>query len=90
MPTKNVIKLDWKVLAVIVGLAVQVGAIGAFYGKTTTRLDAIDKQLAKIEKQVEGGTNQRYREPDAERDFRLRDERLKALADRVDKLEKDM
>ncbi len=84
--TKNGTKINWKI-SVIVFLAMQIGAVGAFYGKTTARLDSIDKQLAKIEKQLEGGTNQRYREPDAERDFKLRDAMIEALADRVEKLE---
>ena len=89
MTIKNGFKVDWKVLAVVIGLAVQVGAVGAFYGKTTTRLDSIDERLEKIEGRVEGGTNDRYRGENAERDFRLRDERINRLEDRVNEIEKD-
>lgn len=89
MTTKNGIRVDWKILAVVIGLAVQVGAVGAFYGKTTARLDSIDKRLEKIEGQVDGGTNDRYRGENAERDFRLRDERINRLEDRINEIEED-
>ncbi len=86
MPTKNGSRVNWKISVVVV-LAMQIGAIGAFYGRTNARLDSIDRRLAKIESRVEGGTNDRYRGENAERDFKLRDQMIQTLADRIDKLE---
>lgn len=50
-------------------------------------LQHLDQGLASLENKVEASTSDRYRGSDAERDFKLRDQRIDDLGKRVGRLE---